>query len=298
MSETKILLSSGTLWKQVVEQTEYAKTTGALQSIETKSESLQQGEINFIVRTLANLQRKAAAKQSQAKTGKQTNPFLPYDRDLFVANISTTHLCLLNKYNVVDHHLLIVTSEFQPQENLLNLSDFTALAVCMQEIDGLAFYNAGKIAGASQPHKHLQLIPLSSSDSNTDYAIPIEPSIQRVDFVNNIGRIDSFQFKHAIAPLAFTQSNPTQAAESLFNTYQTLLAAVELDTVTDGVPAYNLLATREWMMLVARSQEKFVNISVNSLGFAGSLFVKDQQQMEQLKEIGPLNLLHQVAVNN
>ncbi|NIO40609.1 MAG: phosphorylase, partial [Burkholderiales bacterium] len=37
------------------------------------------------------------------------NPFLPYGKDLFVSDISETHLALLNKFNVIDYHLLIVT---------------------------------------------------------------------------------------------------------------------------------------------------------------------------------------------
>ncbi|MEO0808078.1 MAG: phosphorylase, partial [Cyanobacteria bacterium J06643_4] len=58
---------------------------------------------------------------------------------------------------------------------------------------------------------------------------------------------------------------------------------------------YNLLCTRQWMMIVPRSQEKFAGISVNSLGFAGSLLVKNQQTLEALKAIGPVTLLEHVG---
>ncbi|MEO0971318.1 MAG: phosphorylase, partial [Cyanobacteria bacterium J06639_18] len=34
---------------------------------------------------------------------------------------------------------------------------------------------------------------------------------------------------------------------------------------------------------------------VNSLGFAGSLLVKNQAQMDQLKQIGPMTLLKEVG---
>ena len=30
----------------------------------------------------------------------------------------------------------------------------------LAEFDGLGFYNGGETAGASQPHKHLQIVPL------------------------------------------------------------------------------------------------------------------------------------------
>ena len=79
---------------------------------------------------------------------------------MFVADISPTHVCLLNKFNVIDHHLLVVTRAFEEQDAAINAADFAALWVCMAEVDGLAFYNGGKLAGASQRHKHLQIAPL------------------------------------------------------------------------------------------------------------------------------------------
>ena len=45
------------------------------------------------------------ARQQQGKTAP-ANPFLPYEEDLYVCDLSPTHVCLLNKFNVVDHHFL------------------------------------------------------------------------------------------------------------------------------------------------------------------------------------------------
>jgi ATP adenylyltransferase len=60
--------------------------------------------------------------------------------------------------------------------------------------------------------------------------------------------------------------------------------------------AYNLLATREWMLLVPRSLESFESIPVNSLGFAGTLAVRSQEQIQILIEQGPMTVLKNVAV--
>ena len=46
---------------------------------------------------------------------------------MFVADVSDTHLCLLNKFNVIEHHLLIVTRKFEHQETLLTVRDFQAV---------------------------------------------------------------------------------------------------------------------------------------------------------------------------
>jgi ATP adenylyltransferase len=157
-----LCLTPGTLWNKIQYQTRHALDCGALQPIDTHYEFLEEGGMRFLVRILANLARKEEANQAQEatkKSGKDFNPFLPYEEDLFVADISSTHLCLLNKYNVVDHHILIVTRDFEDQDTWLTEADFRALVACMMEIDGLAFYNGGRLAGASQRHKHLQLVP-------------------------------------------------------------------------------------------------------------------------------------------
>jgi ATP adenylyltransferase len=50
------------------------------------------------------------------------------------------------------------------------------------------------------------------------------------------------------------------------------------------------------MMIVPRSQEKFEGISINSLGFGGTLLVKNSEQLQQLKSYHPLTVLKQVAL--
>jgi sulfate adenylyltransferase (ADP) / ATP adenylyltransferase len=131
-------------------------------SIPTEYEIIESEGIPFLVRIASNLVRKQQAKKPRRDfyLDDQYSPFLPYEEDLFVTEISDTHFGLLNKYNVVDHHLLMVTSEFEEQEAFLNLFDFIAIGACLSEIDGLAFYNSGYVAGASVRHKHLQFIPL------------------------------------------------------------------------------------------------------------------------------------------
>jgi ATP adenylyltransferase len=298
MTEAKSNQKSSILWKRLVEQTEYALKCGALQSIPTSYEFVEQGGICFLVRILANLVRKDAAKPLR-KTDKDFNPFLPYEEDLFVANISDTHVCLLNKFNVVDHHLLIVTRAFVEQESWLDWADFQAMWLALAEIDGLAFYNSGSIAGASQRHKHLQLVPLPFVDDVAE--IPIAPWLKTAKFEAGVGTIPDLPFVHAIAKFDSSWINsPDEAAEITLNCYFNLQKAVgllnDLEKISDRPQgAYNLLATREWMMVVPRSQEFFQGISINSLGFAGALLVRNQEQKQLLINTGPLNILTAVA---
>lgn len=301
-----ILLQPGTLWKRVKEQREHALSCGALVSIPTDFEFVEQGSVCFLVRVLSNLARKDAVKKKQEKqttaSGTEFNPFLPYEEDLFVADISNTHVCILNKFNVVDYHLLIITRAFEEQESLLTLQDFIAMWACLAEIDGLAFYNGGFTAGASQRHKHLQIISLPLVPTGTE--LPIETVLTTAQFQGSVTTIPEFPFVHAFTYLApdWAQS-PLAAASATLNCYRTLLRTVGLED-GEGVSAnkqssaYNLLVTRKWMLLVPRSQENFESICVNSLGFAGSLFVRDEQQLQILKHYGPMTVLKQVAISS
>lgn len=298
MSDTKRKQESSFLWKRLVEQTEYALQCGALQSIPTNYEFVSQGGVRFLVRILANLVRKDATKTS-GKTDKDFNPFLPYEKDLFVADISETHVCLLNKFNVVEHHLLIVTRAFAEQESWLDLADFQAMWLALAEIDGLVFYNSGRLAGASQRHKHLQLVPLPFVDDGEE--IPIAPLLKTAKFEAGVGKIPDLPFVHGIAKFDSAWINsPDLAAEMTLKCYLNLQKAVGLLNDVEKIGdrpngAYNLLATREWMMIVPRSQEFFHGISINSLGFAGALLVRDEEQKKLLLETGPLNILTAVA---
>lgn len=304
------------LWQKIQAQTDHALACGALQSIPTQYDFIEQNGVAFLVRSLDNIARKEKATQRQKQatpSGTRVNPFLPYEEDLFVTHLSDTHLCLLNKYNVVDHHLLIVTRAFEEQETWLNLQDFIALGRCMAAIDGLAFYNGGPIAGASQPHKHLQVVPMPLSPQGTP--IPMEAVITAAllhastsaDLAAHpspmIAPIDALPFRHAIAPLTLQAHDDDEAHAKatgaiLLDTYRQVLHAIGVDAVMEGdrqTLPYNLLITRRWMMVVPRQQERYASISVNSLGFAGSLFVKDEKQMKILRQAGPMNVLQHVA---
>lgn len=290
MNQGKIFLEPGTLWTSLKKTTELALKSGALKSIPTELEIFEQNGIKFVVRILENINRKKDYQEKQdqktAKTGKEFNPFLPYEEALFVADISNTHVCILNKFNVVDYHFLIITRAFEPQESLLTLEDFTAMWACLSEFDGLVFYNGGKLAGASQPHKHLQIVPFAETD------IPISPLVKAAKLENDLGTIPEFPFLHA-----FTNINLGESAEITCKKYHTLLQTLGIKPLENHKQsgAYNLLITREWMLIVPRQFEEFESISVNSLGFAGALLVKNQQQMQLLKNISPINLLNNVA---
>jgi hypothetical protein len=82
------------------------------------------------------------------KQKQWVNPFLPYDEQLWVRHLSDTHTLLLNKFNVVAHHLICVTRTFQPQTDDLNAADLGATWEAMQ------VWNAGQVDCSSQQLVH------------------------------------------------------------------------------------------------------------------------------------------------
>ena len=294
MTDSDISFESGSLWPAIVNRTRRSLDIGALRPIETEQETIVDGGISFDVRVISCLARKA----HEANPGVRApdfNPFLPYDEDLFVANISESHVGILNKFPVVDNHLLIVTRAFEEQTSLLTEQDFQAMWACMREFDGLTFYNSGEIAGASQRHKHIQIVPLPLTSDGQ--ATPVEGAIAAPDLSSGVGQCPTLPFANAIVRLDDLDALPvTNAASALQDHYCSMLRSMSLMDEPDNTKNYNLLATRSWMMLVPRSREHFEGISINALGFAGELLVMDRNQLSTLRERGPMAALRAVGV--
>lgn len=262
--------------------TQRALADGALQPIETQTILLDSDGVRFVLRTVSSLARKDKARQTAAVK----DPLGDYEPSLFVGELGSSHYVLLNKFQVLDGHVLIVTRRFERQEYLLGVDDFAALVACLGEVDGLAFYNGGVEAGASQRRKHLQLVPLPLDAESPD-GVPME----RV-----LGSGAQLAFRHAFARVA-----PQATAPELHALYRELLdrcgisAVAEAEGEVQSAP-YNLLVRRGWMLVVPRSRACFESISVNGLGFAGSLFLRSQEELERVRAVGPMQVLRAVAM--
>jgi ATP adenylyltransferase len=290
-------LRPGELLARADERARHALACGAMQPIDTVQHAVMDAGVRFVVRQVSSLARKEReqAVRERRAAPAPANPFLPPEPDLLVAQVSASHVAVLNKFNVMERHLLLVTRRFVHQETWLAREDFGALATCMAEFDSLGFYNGGTVAGASQPHRHLQLVPLPFDAAGPP--VPVEALLAEAAH----GRVPGLPFRHAFARLDASLFAGEAAAGSLAETFDMLAAAAGLEPLRmDGelrqsMP-YNLLVTRRWMLLVPRSAEHAHGISLNALGFAGSLFVRDAAQLETLQRIGPMALLRAVAV--
>lgn len=204
---------------------------------------------------------------------EEGDPFARPEPELLVGDLSPTHYALLNKYNVLDGHLLAVTRAPVDQEARLELADFEALTACIGTEPVLGFYNGGADAGASQRHRHMQAVRLPLSPER---AIPIEALDDE--------RRARLPFRHTFGRIA---AGPDTRA------WARTLHARYREALEPG--PYNLLVTRDWMMYVPRSEAEFEGIPVNSLAFAGALFVRSDAELRVVERAGPMAVLTGVA---
>ena len=69
-----------------------------------------------------------------------------------------------------------------------------------------------------------------------------------------------------------------------------------LEPGEDGLlPAYNLLVSDGWLLVVPRKQEHFEDISLSAVCFGGTLYIRHREQVEAVKRVGPLQVLATTA---
>jgi len=267
------------VWDEVRRRSASAHASGAMYRIESEPFMVQDHGVDFAVR-LATDYASQAARQPKPKPG---NPFAEPEPDLLVGDVSDTHRALLNKYHVIENHLLVVTRQFVAQEVLLDLADFEALVACMPR-DGhaIGFYNAGRGSGASQPHKHVQVVTLPLTPWRD---LPMEALIDDGT---------KLPFRHAL------ERTTTREPAQMLACYRELLGRIGVRATREGgvdrqSGPYNLVIAPRWMMAVPRSRDDFEGVAINSIAYCGALFVREKHQLDAVRRTGPMEVLAQVA---
>lgn len=98
---------------------------------------------------------------------KPFNPFLNPPESLYITELAPGHYVVLNKFAIVPEHFILATKEFRPQTHLLEEDDLGAAYACLKayRTEGrelFGFFNSGEHSGASQPHRHIQFLPVAS----------------------------------------------------------------------------------------------------------------------------------------
>lgn len=268
-----------------------ARASGALFTFDSAHRYLADHElgVQYHVRVASSLQKKTNGPGAKIK-----NPFEPpYEEDLYVCELGPAHRVLLNKFNVIDSHVLVVTSSFEAQEAPLMAQDFSAVDSILEAFEAggapgaLAFFNRGPSSGFSQPHKHIQVVPF-----------PLCPACKEMPLgekVEDALRHDRLQMDvpwvHALRRRAVSSDDASVVAAELRELLTDACRELVLQEEAAAGGSWNLLWTRRWLLVVPRRCESFQGIGVNALAFTGSFFVKSEAAVADLENASPTGVL-------
>ncbi|KAJ1929669.1 bifunctional AP-4-A phosphorylase/ADP sulfurylase [Tieghemiomyces parasiticus] len=260
---------------------ERAKVSGALMFTPTTLHINSAAGIDFEIRLVAALAQKPTKPMNREHGPRppRVNPFLPYDPELYVTSHQDFHI-LLNKFCVAPQHLLIVTKG-----------------------------NVANASGASQPHKHIQLLPATTPDAIFP---PTYAALRNWEY-DQVGQIPELPFIHCcvrLRPHKVLVDDATAAAY-LHGTYQRLLGLARQDfrglLAAGAVPrspassedagpdapemSYSFFGSPDMMMVALRRHEKCGPTSINSLGYAGMVLAKSEDELQCIRREDVLNVL-------
>ena len=287
---------TNTWMKAIDECSASALASGDLQPVQVEQVDMQDAGMRFVVRWVSSLAVKDAAGVAipGGPRDPDFNPFLNPDPELTVGTLGDAHVVILNKFPLCDRHLVLARRSFEEQLLPLTHSDFAALAIIMGEAGGTGLYNGGAAAGASQRHKHLQWIPPAPDNACLDfYSAGLPAGLQE----QGVAMHPSLAMKHCFVRVHCGLDVPVgAAAESLQAGFERACSHLELMPGVDGLLApFNLLAGNGWLLLVPRSQECFEQISISAVGFGGTLYTRTREQIETIRQVGPLQVLAAVG---
>ncbi|PCD38321.1 hypothetical protein AU210_006797 [Fusarium oxysporum f. sp. radicis-cucumerinum] len=296
-----------------------ARSEGDLHYFPTQVAILNVDSIPFQLRFSPSLANKP--KPPPKDLNKPQKPFDPFENPLpalKVTDLGPSHYLVLNKFAVVPEHFILATTEFKPQTDVLEESDLEATLACIEAYeaarrteaeqghrdgtlgggDGLfAFFNCGDHSGASQPHRHIQLLPIARMKDGFEADTP--------------WTVLADQLKTKIAPFAtFAEDIKLgMSGADLHSTYLRLyrkacraVAVYTKDPLhTEEAPAegptrisYNLAMTKDTLVVCPRlaegvklqSQDGDVlgTVSLNGTLLAGTALVKNELEWEALKK--------------
>ena len=266
-------------WEKALQKTKISINSKSLFPLQTTdiTKNLYRGN-DFIIRELDITKFK-----KNTLIGPKINPFKPWDKILEIDSIGNGHQLILNKYPVQLGHVLLITNEWKEQNGWLDIKDWEAIKEVNKDTSGLWFFNSGPLAGASQPHRHIQLLRRDPSELSC-------PREKWILALNNLNYKNE-KFSKNIILKKFSKS---LNEENIHEIYKDLSYNLGLgDPRNDKKPKYpyNLIFTDRWMIIIKRKTDNLFGISINALGFAGYILVTENSDIKYLRELGPEKLL-------
>lgn len=222
---------------------------------------------------------------------------------------------MLNKFAIVPEHFLLITRNFKHQTHLLDADDLAATYACIRayheyKTEGkereelFAFFNCGEHSGASQPHRHLQLLPVARMrdgiDQGEEWNVLAERLVDSEHGGFGQGKLPFATFADRIRE----DMDPEELRAVYLRLYRKACAAAgagdgpsaEKISERDGVEtviSYNMAITRHAMVLCPRTAEgsalvdkegnEVGKVALNGTVLAGTALVKSQSEWDALR---------------
>ncbi|MBW3041964.1 ATP adenylyltransferase [Prochlorococcus marinus] len=273
------------IWSKALETSRKAVNSGAVIPLDTIKYKNNHDNCDYELRFL-----NSPIPKYLIEYGPKNNPFIPWDSRLEIQPINDKHTLILNKYPVQIGHMLLITNIWKAQNGWLNIDDFRAIVDVDNDTTGLWFFNSSKEAGASQPHRHFQLLRRHTNES-------ICPRYKWFcSLLNNKNNINSL-ISHCISIKARVKDINSQA-NGLYKSYKSMAVSMglgEIGKINKPRKAYNLLITSEWIALITREKDISNGFSINALGFAGYFLGTKKSNINYLIKFGPEEILKDVV---
>ncbi len=272
------------IWSKALETSQKAIECGAVIPLITTKYKSNDYFCDYELRFL-----KSPIPKHLIEYGPKLNPFIPWDGRLEILPIFDKHTLILNKYPVQLGHMLLITNSWKAQNGWLNVEDFEAIVNVDNDTTGLWFFNSSKEAGASQPHRHFQLLPRHKNEI-------ICPRYEWFCSLLNNKKDLASDISHCIS-IKPRVKNSNSNINDLFSSYRTMVKEMnlgEIDYTDKPLKPYNLLITSEWIALITRETDRSNGFSINALGFAGYFLGTGKSDIEILVKFGPEEILKNV----
>ncbi|KAK8132985.1 HIT-like domain-containing protein [Apiospora kogelbergensis] len=287
-------------------------------------------------RALASKPKPSPSNDDDKEKKQQKKPFNPFENPLpsmTIAQLPPSHVLVLNKFAIVPEHFILATSAVKPQTHVLEADDVAAAYACIQayheaaagaddhgDRELFAFFNSGPHSGASQPHRHIQLLPvaqmragLDAADRGSDWGVLVDALSARRPVAGGGGYkvADGMPFAvltERIEPEGATAAELHAAYVRLYREAVRMLCPPDKESGEDDeIPgegeariSYNLAMTQTTMALCPRvaegatirgkSGEEVGSVALNGTVLAGTALVKNEAEWDALRE-NPANLL-------
>ncbi|TVY78157.1 Diadenosine 5',5'''-P1,P4-tetraphosphate phosphorylase [Lachnellula suecica] len=284
-----------------------AQETGDLTFYPTQVSVLSCNGFPFQLRYSPALANKP--KSNKPKDSKPVDPFENPSKALFVTALSDSHYLVLNKFPVIRDHFILATKDFKEQTDLLEEGDIGAAYSCLkayrdegEELFG--FFNSGEHSGASQPHRHIQFLPVESMRSGVSEGVTWNVLADSLAD-NQDGKVLPFSYFVSALPDGATPrqlheiyaqlyENTFRAAREFSKSPGTSFSLPEATRKAESRISYNMGLTDRVMVLCPRvfegqkvksnEGEIIGPIALNGTILGGTLLVKSEDEWQALRD--------------